>query len=541
MDTNYILLWLVFAYSLFSLVQLLRTRRPDNRLWIIKNAFVCAVSLLLLYLLPEWAGYAGAALWCILILIPLLGMRLVTNLNLHEFYAAARLVCTICGLFHPDHGFKTSRVLLQARLWAKQGKKTQAAAYLRAYRDKTGSLYGIATAYMYLFEQNWEELLHWFKGIGLNITLLPLYCRVLGETGEFRLLAQVPFTHVSLFEKQNYYSKNMIRLYIFAFGGEAAQVEKLFDGALSGLGGGQKAYWRAVVLQSSGRREEARAVLERLEQGRNHILKDMAARRLRLAAAGTTAAGGPELAAAGPASTHGVGRGADELRHEDTDQSADLIGRLAIDFDREERYSLFKKIRRHKAWVTLALIAVNLAVFAGEELLGGSTNEVTLYAMGALYTVGVAAGDLWRLLSAQFLHFGLLHLTMNMLGLFILGPHVERVMGRIRYALIYLLSGTAALGCFLLVAIISGTQDFLVGASAGIMGVVGALLALLCKGFFAYRMRIIRSQLFILVFFILLQITFDLYTPEVSFLGHLFGLVFGFMITWLFLLKEKGE
>jgi len=528
MDTNYILLWLVFAYSLFSLVQLLRARRPDNLLWIIKNAFVFAISLLLLYLLPEWAGYLGAAFWCVLILIPLLGFRLINNLSLREFYAAARLVCMVCGWFHPSRGFRMNGILLKARLWAKRGKKTQAIAYLREHRDKTGSLYGAATAYLYLFEQNWEELLQWFKGIGLNIMLLSLYCRVLGESGEFRLLAEVPYTHVLLFEKQNYYSRNMIRMYIFAFGGETELVEKLFHGALSGLSRGWKNYWRAVALQSNGRYADAAVILEKLERGKNHVLKDAASRRLRLAAEGPKEARRLRLAPNG-------------MQGEGTAQTSGLIGRLALDFQREERFSLFKKIRRYRAWVTLTLITINLVVFAGEELWGGSTNEATLYAMGALYTVGVAAADLWRLVSAQFLHFGVLHLTMNMLGLFILGPHVERVMGRIRYILIYLLSGTAALGCFLLVAIISGTQDFLVGASAGIMGVVGALLALLCKGFFTYRMRIIRSQLFILVFFILLQITFDLYTPEVSFLGHLFGLVFGFLITWLFLLKEKAD
>ncbi|MEJ2662664.1 MAG: rhomboid family intramembrane serine protease, partial [Spirochaetia bacterium] len=503
MSLNTILLWLVFAFSSFSLIQLTLTRRREGRIWILKNAFVLGLSLLLLKLLPLWAGFIGAGFWSVLILIPLLGTRAVNNLSLRELYTLARLVCVVCYRLHPDRGFKVNVILLQSRIWAKQGKTQQAIDYLRGHRDKTGTLYGMATVYLYLFGRQWDELLLWLKGIQMNMVLLTFYCRALGEAGELRLLAEVPFRYQSLFERLHYYSKNMIRLYIFAFHGETEQVEKLFKGALSGVSRGQKRYWSAVALQAAGKYGEASRILEELAKSKNHILRETAAGRIGIAAGGSPAENETETAVLkdknaaalrgrDAAATATIPGNADPTAaayaKEDT---AELIRRTADDFTKEERYSLFKRVQRRGAVVTLALIVINAVIFIFEEILGGSTNEVTLYSMGALFTLGVGLSDSWRLVSAQFLHYGILHLSMNMLGLYILGPHVEKVMGSLRYAFIYLVSGTAALTCYLFIAVYTNAHDFLVGASAGIMGIVGALLAVLLKGYLGYHIKII--------------------------------------------------
>jgi membrane associated rhomboid family serine protease len=61
------------------------------------------------------------------------------------------------------------------------------------------------------------------------------------------------------------------------------------------------------------------------------------------------------------------------------------------------------------------------------------------------------------------------------------------------------------------------------------------------NGFFRYKIKIVKSQLLILGFFIGMQSLFDITTPEVSFLGHFFGLVFGFLITWILMLMSHRE
>ncbi|WP_018229893.1 rhomboid family intramembrane serine protease [Methyloversatilis universalis] len=135
--------------------------------------------------------------------------------------------------------------------------------------------------------------------------------------------------------------------------------------------------------------------------------------------------------------------------------------------------------RRPRIPVTFVLIALNLAVFAA-MLAGGaglwhSQNGVQL-AWGANFGPATKDGQWWRLGSAMFLHFGLLHLGMNMASLFDGGRLVERMFGPLRFAAIYVLSGLTG---NLLSLIAQGDRAVSGGASGAIFGVYGALLAFL--------------------------------------------------------------
>jgi rhomboid protease GluP len=516
MDYNNILLWLAFAYSLFSLIQLLRFKGKGNMIWIIKNSAVLGISLTLLKVWPEMAGYLGGLFWSIFIFLPLLGFRLINKLRMRQLYSLARFSCLFLWLFHPDQGLILNSILLKARLLAKQGKREEAVSYLKSFQSKSEIFYLLCTVNVFQIEQRWEELVKWLKGIPVSSTLFSYYCLALGETGLIQELVQVPVVFYSMFEKLNYLVKNTIRLYIFAFSGDKTEVEYLLNGSLSDYSKEQKKYWTAIALQAGGEKAEAEELLAGLGKSKDEVLKKAAARRLALPA--------------------------DLCRPNLSPEAAGLVTGSKEEFHKEEEYSFLKKIKRKKAFVTLALVAINIIVFVFEILLGGSTNETTLYKMGALYTMGFTISDCWRIISAQFLHYGVLHLVMNMAGLYILGPYIESFVGHVRYALIYFISGIGALGCFLLIATLNQTYDFLVGASAGIMGIVGALLAILLKGVLAYRTKQVKNQLFILSFFIGLQILFDLSTPEVSFWGHFCGLIIGFSCAWLLLaLKKKQE
>jgi membrane associated rhomboid family serine protease len=82
----------------------------------------------------------------------------------------------------------------------------------------------------------------------------------------------------------------------------------------------------------------------------------------------------------------------------------------------------------------------------------------------------------WRVVTCQFLHTGLLHLAMNMLGLWIFGELVERRLGRRRYLFYYLLCGIAGpvmyTGLWLVGLLTPATATPLIGASAGIFGIM---------------------------------------------------------------------
>ncbi|MBV8079065.1 MAG: rhomboid family intramembrane serine protease, partial [Actinobacteria bacterium] len=131
------------------------------------------------------------------------------------------------------------------------------------------------------------------------------------------------------------------------------------------------------------------------------------------------------------------------------------------------------------------------------------------------HVAGVAHGDWWRLISAAFLHYGPLHLGLNMLSLYFAGSLLEQVIGRWRYLVVYAVSGLAGSAGALYVTPNSPTA----GASGAIFGVLGALLVLERRG-------IIQSGGQILMW-IILNLVFTFSVSGISVGGHIGGLVAG--------------
>jgi membrane associated rhomboid family serine protease len=169
------------------------------------------------------------------------------------------------------------------------------------------------------------------------------------------------------------------------------------------------------------------------------------------------------------------------------------------------------------AVVTKVLVGLNVGIYLLQLALGGQINGTgnRIYEEGALYGPLVANGDWWRLISAAFLHYGPLHLAMNMVGLWWVGSAVEQVLGRGRYLLLYLVSGLAGSAGVLL---LSPTQ-VTVGASGALFGILGAALILERQGTY-----VLGGAAFPLIA-INLVITFTI--PNISIGGHLGGLAGG--------------
>lgn len=127
-------------------------------------------------------------------------------------------------------------------------------------------------------------------------------------------------------------------------------------------------------------------------------------------------------------------------------------------------------------WVSYALVLLNLAVWlltlaSGAALLQAPAEQMLVW--GGNAASEVQRGQWWRLLSAVFLHSGLMHLAMNMAALLCTGPTVERVYGSRRFLLLYLGAGLAGSAMSLH---FSAQQATAVGASGAVFGVAGALL-----------------------------------------------------------------
>src|SRR6266568_1072314 len=98
----------------------------------------------------------------------------------------------------------------------------------------------------------------------------------------------------------------------------------------------------------------------------------------------------------------------------------------------------------YAAYVTWALIAINVIVYAIDEIISGGRGG-PLTDAGLLFGPYVREGEWWRLITYAFLHapfagsFGILHIGFNMYALFLFGPIMEELYGHLEYLAIYLL------------------------------------------------------------------------------------------------------
>lgn len=171
--------------------------------------------------------------------------------------------------------------------------------------------------------------------------------------------------------------------------------------------------------------------------------------------------------------------------------------------------------------VTKALIGLNVVVFllllaTGSPLTGGLAGEVALE--GSLFvgdsSIGLAAGEWWRLVTSGFLHAGLFHLGMNMLILWWFGAPLEQGLGRGRFAALYsvsLLAGAAG-------ALLLSPQTPTVGASGAVFGLFGAALVL------ERQAGVTRGPAFTII---VLNLLLTFLVPGISIGGHLGGLAGG--------------
>ncbi|HEY5792241.1 MAG TPA: rhomboid family intramembrane serine protease [Chthoniobacterales bacterium] len=125
--------------------------------------------------------------------------------------------------------------------------------------------------------------------------------------------------------------------------------------------------------------------------------------------------------------------------------------------------------------VTKWLMAACVAGFAGQVLLGTGQNGMVEVFLG-LSGRGLAAGFWWQPVTYLFLHGGVLHLLMNMVGLWFAGREVEYTFGRARYLATFFAGGI--LGGFLQVALAGNPDIPLVGASASVCAVLLAFTAI---------------------------------------------------------------
>jgi membrane associated rhomboid family serine protease len=163
------------------------------------------------------------------------------------------------------------------------------------------------------------------------------------------------------------------------------------------------------------------------------------------------------------------------------------------------------------------------------EMIGGAYDP-TIHAF-----VGVAFGDWYRLLTSAFLHeppgsgIGLTHIIFNMWALIVVGPALERVLGRVRFLAVYLVSALAGSVFYYLLAPANAAA---IGASGAIFGLFGAWFVL------ARRLRVDSRQIVLLI---VLNLAITFIVPGIALQDHVGGLVAGMSLTAAYVYAARAN
>ncbi len=197
----------------------------------------------------------------------------------------------------------------------------------------------------------------------------------------------------------------------------------------------------------------------------------------------------------------------------------------------EEELTIFQKARA--APITFGLAAINVAVMIWASRDGRDTTSLgTLLQFGADEPLHVWTGEYWRLVTSMFMHVGWIHLLWNTYASIGWCTSIERVLGKRRFLVLYLLSGIGASCVSILGSMIFGPKVS-AGASGAMFGIIGATFALRgrqlpsVKAFFADRA--VRSVLVQIAIWTAIGLT----ALHMDNSAHLGGLVTGFLFTWV--------
>lgn len=180
--------------------------------------------------------------------------------------------------------------------------------------------------------------------------------------------------------------------------------------------------------------------------------------------------------------------------------------------------------------VTLVLLASNILIFAAMLFHGASlwhTSTTVPLAWGANFGPATQDGQWWRLGSAMFLHFGIVHLLLNMWALWDIGRLLEQVYGRWRFVLLYLGSGVIG---NLLSLVIQGNDAVSGGASGAIFGLYGALVLFLWRERAQMERGEFRWMFGAATIFIVLALVMGQLIPGIDNSAHIGGLASGALL-----------
>lgn len=187
---------------------------------------------------------------------------------------------------------------------------------------------------------------------------------------------------------------------------------------------------------------------------------------------------------------------------------------------------------------TIIIVAVNVVIFFALSFLGMTESSEFMLKHGAMYVPYIVdSGEYYRILTSVFLHFGFEHLMNNMIMLFFIGRSLEAEIGKVKFIIIYFVSGIGG-------NLLSMWQDIRienyavsVGASGAVFGLIGAVLYIAVRN----RGQVGDISGRGLMFMAALSLYYGFTSSGVDNFAHVGGLLSGLAAAILLYRKRQGK
>ena len=206
------------------------------------------------------------------------------------------------------------------------------------------------------------------------------------------------------------------------------------------------------------------------------------------------------------------------------ESGVELFAKITTDINKHNENDAreAEKVFKSKTpYITYIIILLNVIAYIYTYMIGDTNSIIGAFAVNG---PAIRSGEYYRLITGMFLHGGIFHILFNMYALYVIGSQLESFLGKIKYIIIYLLSGISG---GLLSMILSGSSVFSIGASGAIFGLMGSLL------YFGLQYRVylgnfVRTQLVPLLVF---NLILGAVSPGIDNFGHIGGLIGGILTT----------
>ncbi|MCX6117722.1 MAG: rhomboid family intramembrane serine protease [Proteobacteria bacterium] len=468
-----------------------------EKLWILKMSILSVFALVAILKESLFLQNGTVLLFILLHVLPLIAQKISARMSVKFRYSASTKAAHVFYFLHPG---KSARMFLSSRRFIQDissGKMTEAVSRPKDHHD-------VLEVYRYLtyklISNQWQDILDWtsqrdFDAVDHFIrgASAIFHFRALGELGRYQDMCSLYSKGIKVDRE----SKLFIFMMMASYFGDKALVKQLSDGPLNGFEADRRNYWEAIATRFEDNKKY-RDTMDRLTKAKNLMISQGAKYRISLA--------------------------------EEIKPSGEEIDRVLSDITTVLMALRIPKVKRLPL-ATYSFIAALFSTWCVQEYLGGSTNPGVLYKMGGVHPELVIAGEYWRIFAANFLHYGSIHLVLNIFGILVFGPLVERSIGHFRFLFLVLALSCLGIGSVMGLAILKlmpGT--FVVGASSIIMGLFGFEIGSSIKIWIKTGHNEAKVRLRGWLAGFALQSAVDLLVTQVSIMSHLSGVFWGLLL-----------